>query len=75
MECLGLHSKPKAEVHPGHLLTDPKEGGGGGGRGAGAGGEEEVSVLGGGVLQPGSPPLGVPCLPFTRECGKSKVPM
>jgi hypothetical protein len=25
MECLGLHSKPKAEVHPGHLLTGPKE--------------------------------------------------
>jgi hypothetical protein len=25
MECLGLHSKPKAEVHPEHLLTDPKE--------------------------------------------------
>jgi hypothetical protein len=25
MECLGLHSKPKAKVHPGHLLTGPKE--------------------------------------------------
>jgi hypothetical protein len=25
MECLGLHNKPKAEVHPGHKLTDPKE--------------------------------------------------
>jgi hypothetical protein len=25
MECLGLHNKPKAEVHPEHLLTDPKE--------------------------------------------------
>jgi hypothetical protein len=25
MECLGLHNKPKAEVHPGHLLTGPKE--------------------------------------------------
>jgi hypothetical protein len=25
MECLGLHNKPKAEVHPGHKLTGPKE--------------------------------------------------
>jgi hypothetical protein len=25
MECLGLHNKPKAEVHPGHELTGPKE--------------------------------------------------
>jgi hypothetical protein len=25
MECLGLHNKPTAEVHPGHMLTDPKE--------------------------------------------------
>jgi hypothetical protein len=25
MECLGLHNKPKAEVHPGHLLTGPRE--------------------------------------------------
>jgi hypothetical protein len=25
MECLGLHSKPKAEVHPGHKLTGPEE--------------------------------------------------
>jgi hypothetical protein len=25
MECLGLHNKPKAEVHLGHLLTGPKE--------------------------------------------------
>jgi hypothetical protein len=25
MECLGLHNKPKAEVHPGHKLTVPKE--------------------------------------------------
>jgi hypothetical protein len=25
MECLGLHNKPKAEVHLGHKLTDPKE--------------------------------------------------
>jgi hypothetical protein len=25
MECLGLHNKPKAEVHPEHLLTGPKE--------------------------------------------------
>jgi hypothetical protein len=25
MECLGLHNKPKAEVHPEHPLTDPKE--------------------------------------------------
>jgi hypothetical protein len=25
MECLGLHIKPKAEVHPGHKLTGPKE--------------------------------------------------
>jgi hypothetical protein len=25
MECLGLHNKPKAEVHPGHKLTDQKE--------------------------------------------------
>jgi hypothetical protein len=25
MECLGLHNKPKAEVHPGYKLTGPKE--------------------------------------------------
>jgi hypothetical protein len=25
MECLGLHNKPKAVVHLGHLLTGPKE--------------------------------------------------
>jgi hypothetical protein len=25
MECLGLHNKPKAEVHPGHKLMGPKE--------------------------------------------------
>ena len=25
MEYLGLHSKPKAEVHPGHKMTDQKE--------------------------------------------------
>jgi hypothetical protein len=25
MECLGLRNKPKAEVHPGHKLTGPKE--------------------------------------------------
>jgi hypothetical protein len=25
MECLGLHNKPKAEVHLGHMLTGPKE--------------------------------------------------
>jgi hypothetical protein len=25
MECLGLHKKPKAEVHPGHKLKGPKE--------------------------------------------------
>jgi hypothetical protein len=25
MECLGLHNKPKGEVHPGHKLTGPKE--------------------------------------------------
>jgi hypothetical protein len=25
MECLGLHNKPKAEVHLRHLLTGPKE--------------------------------------------------
>jgi hypothetical protein len=25
MECLGLHQKPKVEVHPGHKLTGPKE--------------------------------------------------
>jgi hypothetical protein len=25
MECLGLHNKPKAEVHSGHKLTGPKE--------------------------------------------------
>ena len=24
-ECLGLHNKPKAEVHPGHKLTGSKE--------------------------------------------------
>jgi hypothetical protein len=25
LECLGLHNKPEAAVHPGHLLTGPKE--------------------------------------------------
>jgi hypothetical protein len=25
MEYLGLYNKPKAEVHPGHKLTGPKE--------------------------------------------------
>jgi hypothetical protein len=25
MECLGLYDNPKAEVHPGHKLTGPKE--------------------------------------------------
>jgi hypothetical protein len=25
MDCLELHNKPKAEVHPGHKLTGPKE--------------------------------------------------
>jgi hypothetical protein len=25
MECLGLHNKPKAEVHLGHKLRGPKE--------------------------------------------------
>jgi hypothetical protein len=25
MECLGLHNKPKAEAHLGHLLTGPRE--------------------------------------------------
>jgi hypothetical protein len=25
MACLGLHNMPKAEVHPGHMLTGPKE--------------------------------------------------
>jgi hypothetical protein len=25
MECLGLHNKPTAEVHPGHMLTGSKE--------------------------------------------------
>jgi hypothetical protein len=25
MKCLGLHNKPKAEVHPGYKLTGPKE--------------------------------------------------
>jgi hypothetical protein len=25
MKCLGLHNKPKAEVHPGHKLTGSKE--------------------------------------------------
>jgi hypothetical protein len=25
MKCLGLHNKPTAEVHPGHMLTDPNE--------------------------------------------------
>jgi hypothetical protein len=48
MECLGLHNKPKGEVHPGHKLTGPEEeeeeeeegggGGGGGGEGGGGGG-------------------------------------
>jgi hypothetical protein len=38
MEYLGLHNKPKAEVHPGQKLMGPKEGGGGGG---GGGDEEE----------------------------------
>jgi hypothetical protein len=25
LEYLGLHKKPKAQVHPGHKLADPKE--------------------------------------------------
>jgi hypothetical protein len=25
MKCLGLHNKPTAEVHLGHVLTGPKE--------------------------------------------------
>jgi hypothetical protein len=25
MKCLGLHNKPMAEVHLGHMLTGPKE--------------------------------------------------
>jgi hypothetical protein len=25
MKCLGLHNKPTAEVHPGHMLRGPKE--------------------------------------------------
>jgi hypothetical protein len=25
MKCLGLNNKPTAEVHPGHMLTGPKE--------------------------------------------------
>jgi hypothetical protein len=25
VECLGLHNEPKAAVHPGYLLTGPKE--------------------------------------------------
>jgi hypothetical protein len=25
MKCLGLHNKPTAEVHLGHMLTGPKE--------------------------------------------------
>jgi hypothetical protein len=25
MKCLGLHNKPTAEVHRGHMLTGPKE--------------------------------------------------
>jgi len=25
LEYLGLHNKPKAEVHPGHKVTGPKE--------------------------------------------------
>jgi hypothetical protein len=25
MKCLGLHNEPTAEVHPGHMLTGPKE--------------------------------------------------
>jgi hypothetical protein len=25
MKCLGLHNKPTAEVHPGHMLTGSKE--------------------------------------------------
>jgi hypothetical protein len=43
MECLGLHNKPKAEVHLGYKLTGPKEeeGEGGGGGGGGGGGAEE----------------------------------
>jgi hypothetical protein len=32
MKCLVLHHKPTAEVHPGHMLTGPKE-------------EEEESLL------------------------------
>jgi hypothetical protein len=25
MECLRLHNKPKAKVHPGHMLMGPEE--------------------------------------------------
>jgi hypothetical protein len=25
VKCLGLHNKPTAKVHPGHMLTGPKE--------------------------------------------------
>jgi hypothetical protein len=25
LQYLGLHNKPKAEVHPGHKVTGPKE--------------------------------------------------
>jgi hypothetical protein len=25
MKCLGPHNKPTAKVHPGHVLTGPKE--------------------------------------------------
>jgi hypothetical protein len=41
LEYLGLHNKPKAEVHLGHKLTGPKEEERGGGGGGGGGGEEE----------------------------------
>jgi hypothetical protein len=39
MVCLGLHNKPKAEVHPGHKLTGQEEEEGGGGGGGGGGGQ------------------------------------
>jgi hypothetical protein len=39
MKCLGLHTKPTAEVHPGHMLTGPKEEEAEGGGGGGGGGE------------------------------------
>jgi hypothetical protein len=51
MEYLGLHNKPKAELHPEHLLMGPKEeeeeeegGGGGGGGGGGPRGSRGVAL-------------------------------